>query len=338
MRQPSVAAGLIVGLLDLAARRGADRQALMDAAGLDPATLRDPDARLPFARYVELMRTAEAATGDEGLALRFGAEIGMAEISILGLIMEASPTMGVAFEQMQRYGRLASDAAPSAAARFALEVADGRLYLVDRRQDPNAFPELTEETFAWLTCGPRRFLPQPHVLSVHVTHAAPNHASEYERVFRCPIHFGAHWNALELHPEVAAWPVAQYPRYVFGVLCERADALTARQAPESEIRTRLRSLLLDVLHQGDIGVDDAAPRLGCSRSTLFRRLREEGTSFSAVLDDLRREMAVGYLKGQRTSVNETAYLVGFSDPAAFSRAFKRWTGLSPGRFRDTVSS
>ena len=66
-----------------------------------------------------------------------------------------------------------------------------------------------------------------------------------------------------------------------------------------------------------------------SRQTLYRQLRAEGTSFERVLDDLRCRMALDYLGAKRVSVNETAYLVGFSDPAAFSRAFKRWTGISP---------
>jgi AraC-like DNA-binding protein len=69
--------------------------------------------------------------------------------------------------------------------------------------------------------------------------------------------------------------------------------------------------------------------MGVSRQTLFRRLKREGVTFEKVLDGLRHRMALYYLGGRKVSVNETAYLVGFSDPAAFSRAFKRWTGVSP---------
>jgi AraC-like DNA-binding protein len=72
-----------------------------------------------------------------------------------------------------------------------------------------------------------------------------------------------------------------------------------------------------------------AKRLGMSRATLYRQLREEGTSYEDLLDDLRHRMALHYLDGKKVSVNQTAYLVGFSDPSVFSRAFKRWTGKSP---------
>jgi AraC-like DNA-binding protein len=72
-----------------------------------------------------------------------------------------------------------------------------------------------------------------------------------------------------------------------------------------------------------------ARQLGVSRQTLFRRLKAEGITFEKVLDELRHTMALKYLRDKKLSVNETAYLVGFSDPAAFSHAFKRWTGSSP---------
>ena len=79
-----------------------------------------------------------------------------------------------------------------------------------------------------------------------------------------------------------------------------------------------------------------AARIGISaRQTLFRRLKAEGATFETILDDLRQTMARDYLSGRKVSVNETAYLVGFSDAAAFSRAFKRWTGVSPRELRNT---
>jgi AraC-like DNA-binding protein len=84
-----------------------------------------------------------------------------------------------------------------------------------------------------------------------------------------------------------------------------------------------------VLHKGEANIDCIAAKLGMSRQTLFRRLKAEGATFVGVLDELRHKLALHYLSGEKVSVNETAYLVGFSDPAAFSRAFKRWTGASP---------
>jgi AraC-like DNA-binding protein len=98
-------------------------------------------------------------------------------------------------------------------------------------------------------------------------------------------------------------------------------------------RGRVESLLMPILHTGEAGMEAAARALGMSRQTLFRRLKAEGVTFEQVLDELRRRLALDYLAGRKVSVSEVAYLVGFSDPAAFSRAFKRWTGQSPRSFR-----
>jgi AraC-like DNA-binding protein len=95
------------------------------------------------------------------------------------------------------------------------------------------------------------------------------------------------------------------------------------------LRGRVESLLMPVLHTGDVSMDSIAAELALSRQTLSRKLKAEGATFEQVLDELRHKMALHYLSGKKVSVNQAAYLVGFSEPAAFSRAFKRWTGASP---------
>lgn len=333
MIHPTISAGLMSGLIDFAAGRGADRDALIAQAGVAAERLTDPDNRVPFPQYVAAMRAAQAATGDPALALHYAEEVGMSELSIVGLIMEASATMGEAFLQLQRYGRLVTqiDETPEGQ-RVQLIPKDGKLYMVFQQPDPNAFPEWTEEAFVRLVCGPRRFLAQPHVLAVHVTQAAPSYSAEYERIFRCPVHFNSPWNAMELHPEIIGWKVAQNPRYVFGILTRHADKLLTELDSTASVTNQLEAILLSILHQGDVGIEAIATQMGFSRQTLFRKLKDEGTTFAAVLDSLRQRLAKQYLRGRKASVNETAYLVGFSDPAAFSRAFKRWTGQTPGQF------
>jgi AraC-like DNA-binding protein len=86
---------------------------------------------------------------------------------------------------------------------------------------------------------------------------------------------------------------------------------------------------MPILHTGEVSMDAIAAKLGQSRQTLYRNLKAEEVTFEQVLDALRHKLALHYLAGKKVSVNETAYLVGFSDPASFSRAFKRWTGTSP---------
>ena len=184
MIQPTVSAGLLRGLIDFAATQGADPAALIAQAGVTAGRLDNPDNRLPFRAYVAAMAAAKAATGNPALALHYAEQVGMSEVSVVGLIMEASATMGEAFLQLQRYGRLATEIVePSEKPRFELAFRDG-LFMVYNRPDPNAFPELTEEAFFRRVVGPRRCRAQPHVLSVHVTHPAPSYRDEYDRSFQ----------------------------------------------------------------------------------------------------------------------------------------------------------
>ena len=109
----------------------------------------------------------------------------------------------------------------------------------------------------------------------------------------------------------------------------RADELLKSLERSKTTRGRVENLLVPVLHTGEATVEMIASKLGLSRQTLFRKLKAEGVTFEQVLDELRHQMALYYLNGKKASVNQTAYLLGFSEPAAFSRAFKRWTGSSP---------
>ena len=331
---PTVAAGLAIGLADYATGRGADRAALLAAAGLTGADLADLDGRVAFTGFMALMRAAKLACDDPALALHFAEALDLSQVSVVGLISHAAETMADAFAQLNRYGRLVMEVEGVAdGERFAMVMRGDEVWLVDQRARPNDFPELTESTFTRFAVGPRRFLPRPIVTAVEVTHERPAHAAEYERVLGAPVTFGAKWNGLRMDMSLADHPVALLPGYVFGVLTDRADALLADLRQATTLRGRVEGLLLPILHTGKASVDYAAGQLGVSRQTLFRRLKAEGATFEAVLDGLRHRLAVDYLSARKVSVNETAYLVGFSEPAAFSRAFKRWTGQSPREVR-----
>lgn len=121
--------------------------------------------------------------------------------------------------------------------------------------------------------------------------------------------------------------------YVFGILSEHADNLLDELKNARSIQARVQTILIPLLHTGETNVDLIAKQLGLGRQTLYRQLKTEGTSFKKLLDELRHKMALHYLGSKKVSANEAAYLVGFSDPSSFSRAFKRWTGASPGSWK-----
>ena len=127
------------------------------------------------------------------------------------------------------------------------------------------------------------------------------------------------------------WP--QTNPYLSRILRTHAEGLLRKLEDSKTFRGRVESLVIPLLHTGDASMEIVARKLGVSRQTLFRKLKAEGVTFQKLLDELRHELALRYLSGKKSSVKETAHLVGFSDPGAFSRAFKRWTGSSPRTMR-----
>lgn len=329
MTEPTIAAGSARALMELAVSKGAGQKVLAERSGIDPAELQDPDNRIPFAKYVALMRAGKELCRDPALALHYGEAFDFAELSIVGLIGRASETMADGFAQFNRYARLVLDDGLGID-RLVLTRSAGQLWVVDTRQYPHDFPEFTETSFARMVCTSRRWFGEARFIkAVHFTHPAPAYRAEYDRVFQLPVVFESDKNALLTDD---AWLTHRNPhasRYVFGILSAHAEELLKRLERSKSTRGRVESLLMPILHTGKADMVTVANKLGVSRQTLFRKLKMEGVTFEKVLDELRHTMALHYLSGKKVSVNETAYLVGFSEPAAFSRAFKRWTGHSP---------
>jgi len=329
MREGTVSAGLARGLVDYAARRGADLQALADRSGIPGPQLDDLNARIPLRKYRTLIQAAKEACGDPAIALHYGSDVDLSTISVVGLLFNSAESVLEGLRQVNRYGSLAVEVALPGQGRARFERRNDQLWAVDMRRDSHPFPELTETTFARFIGMTTR---SPHgsgVLEVHVTHSAPDYLAEYDRAFRAPTVFDSEWNAMRIDESWLTRRIPTQPGYVFGIFAEHAENLLKRLESSKTTRGEVESVLLPRLHSGDANVQAAAVELGMSRQTLYRRLKGEGTTFENVLDELRHELALHYLTAERVSVNEIAYLLGFSTAAAFSRAFKRWTGKSP---------
>lgn len=331
MLEITVSAGYAKTLLDLAMSKGADAGSLAERSELDVQLLANPDNRVPYRVFKALMLNAKAFSNDPASGLHFGEEPVFANMSIVGLIYHSAATMGEAFHQMNRFARLTIEAeGHDVSNRFELKKIGDDLWLEDQRQNPNDFPELTESTFARFICETaRHFGEAPFAIFVHFTHAEPEYRAEYDRIMKVPISFGSDSNAICIHESWLSIRTHVENRYVFGIFSDRADALLAEMRKAETTKGRVESLLMPILHTGNLGMNQIAAKLGLSRVSLYRRLKAEGTTFEKILDDLRLKLALHYLASKKTSVNEVAYLVGFSDPAVFSRAFKHWTGTSP---------
>lgn len=329
---PTVAAGYFKALLDFAVSKQASQTSLLERAGVSLAEVQDPDNRIAFENYKRLMRAAVELTRDPALALHYGEEVAFEAFSVVGLIALACDTLFHAFAEVNRYNGLVIQVdGVGFGPRFQLVQENGKTWIVDDRLNPNSFPELTESGWARIVCGTRHFVSDGKLLvkEVHVTHKAPAHRAEYDRIFRVPTVFDSDRNALQIDESLMFNKVARTTRYAFGVLSDHAKALQEKLEKATTTRGKTENLLIPILHRGEPSADEIAKELGLSRASFYRKLKADGTTFAKLLDELRHKLALHYLDGKKVSINETAYLVGFSDPSAFSRAFKRWTGKSP---------
>jgi len=327
MAELTIAASGVSALIDVAVSKGANRRTLVDRAHLDPAELDDPDNRVAFSKYVALMRAAQEMCNDPALALHFGEEVDLSEMSFTHQIGARSMAEGMAL--MNRYARLTVEVGDENTDRFVVASVGGNLWMIDTRRNANAFPELTESGFARIVATTRRLLgDKQFIRAVHFTFPAPAYRAEYDRIFCVPVIFESDKNAFLLDDNAMNFKPPAASKYVAELLTAHAEDLLAKLESSKSLTDRVERLLTARLESGDVSMETIARELGLSRQTLFRRLKTENTTFEKVLDDLRHRLALQYLDGEKKSVNQAAYLLGFSDPAAFSRAFKRWTGSS----------
>ena len=334
LAQPSVAASLARALLDLAVAKGADRALLLVRSAIEETALEAGDSRIPLNCYAALMRAGQELSGDPALALHFGEAFDMAELSVVGLMGRSVGSAAEGLPLLNRYARLVVDVETDGEERYRLDREGDEFWFVDARRDPNAFPEITESSFARMAAMGRRFFPGArHFTQVHFTHPMPVYRDEYQRIFEVPLVFGSARNAFLL---ADGWDRLSYqmqPRYALDIFRAHAEGLLERLDSAASLRGRVETLLAAALPRRRASAAAVAAELGLGEQTLYRRLKAEGTTFERIADELRHRLAVRYLREERLSAKETAYRLGFSDPAAFSRAFKRWTGHSPSAFR-----
>ena len=345
MREPTIATGFASAFLEFAVARGADRQRLIEQSRLRPQDLTERDNRLPLATYLALMKAGIKLCDEPALALLFGAEVSLSDISIVGLVGNAA-TAEEGLRQVNRYARLAIDGGDGETAhRLELVPEDGKVWFKFSSTLFADNPLLTESAFARCVCDGRKVAAArggvtqwPSPKAIRFTHAEPSYRAEYDRIFGVPLEFGSSMNAILFGEELLSVRMPPSNQYVSGLLTERAEALLEKLENSKSMRGRVECLLIPILPTGEAKVETIARKLGLSRQTLFRKLKAEGVTFEQVLDELRRKLALEYLNGKNVSVNETAYQLGFSDAAAFSRAFKRWTGASPSTMKAVSSS
>jgi AraC-like DNA-binding protein len=330
LNQPSALVRLVVVQLDKLAQLGLSRDVLLREAQIDERQLRDPDARIPLQALARLWRAADSHVSDPAYGLRLGAETAAREFGLVGYAMAYSSTLGSALNRFAHYSRVMSDAL---VVHLDAE-RDATWVRLDVQPALRAFRPAVDARLATLLTVCREITGAPITpLLAQLSYRQPPDVKEYERFFGSPLEFGALASSFLLRTEDLARRVTLADNTLVGYLETLADQVLATVGTERTLRERVRRALWAELSERPPSLEEVARGLGMSSRTLQRQLRREGTTFAAVLTELRREMAPALLRDGQHGVSEVAFLLGYEDASAFRRAFQRWFGRSPRSFR-----
>lgn len=330
---PAIASGAIAKLLATLPSLDLDPTAVCAAAGFDAHICDDVDARVPLPALHALWEAVMASVRRADIALVVADRYVPGDYGLVGFVAMASPSVGEALRQVERYLRLWTD---EPGCRLH---GDGVLEVVYRTALPDrpGLHRATEATFAEIVHGLRRQAQRPLApREVRFAHRAPPHPRDrdaFEAFFRAPVRWDAGTTAMALDPDDLALPLPRLdPQLVEFLRRLASEALTSRGAPTGLLAS-VRSIVAEDLQRGLPGIDVVARRLGVSARTLRRRLEAHGTTFRDLTDRTRAEVAESYMRDRRMPLAEVAFLLGFSETSAFTRAFKRWTSSTPGAWR-----
>ncbi|MDJ0822000.1 MAG: AraC family transcriptional regulator [Paracoccaceae bacterium] len=319
-----------------AAGDAVDAPAVLASVGLDADAPWDPKEMIPADAYYDMLERLAAQVDVTALPVEVGASMRCDEYGALGLAWKAAPNLLGSFSRVQRYARLWT----SVVAYELRPVPEGMLYVVHRAGPQRLGVRLSNETTLVATVAlarqvcPVRFAP----LAVYVQHAAPSNTAHHEAYFGCPVHFAAEHDGLLLSTDSLEQPNKLGDEGISRYLTLHLDAELAEIREDGALVVQAKDAIAQSLSEGAPKMADIARGLGLSVRSFHRRLSDHGMSFQTLTEATRRELAEGLLRDDSYSLAEVAFLTGFAEQSSFSRAFKRWVGLTPAKFRKDRSA
>lgn len=322
-------------LLHAAAQRGADPAALCRAVPLEASQLLHPDARLPIAAMQRLWQLATEATADPYLDLHLAEQTNPAAFGALSYVLMHSPTLGAAVQQLCRYQGIACNGTRTSLRRLGASIE----LVIEITSPAIIYPHFVLNSELLVCLRILRMLSgQPLVPeAVRLAYPAPAASHEHLRVFGpAPVQFGAPDSALRLPAAVLDLPVLNADPQLLAVMEPHAAALLARLHQPATLPDRVRAELVRLLKGAVPTLSTVADALCLAPRTLQLHLRQAGHSYQQLLDEVRRELAERHLRENHHSTTDIAFLLGFAEPSVFVRSFRRWTGQTPGTFRQQL--
>jgi len=318
-------------LIDYAVEQGMGREKLMQSAGLSGLDRVDPDSRLRTTSLLKLWREVIDGLDDPIVGIRLGVSVRTLDLGLVGYAMHHSRDLHGALNRLSRYGRILSEAIQFS----VLETGEGAVVVWRGHPALEALRHPVEVAVATVVSVGREITGTDLTpISIDLTSPNPKALGEYRSRFRCPVEFGRPNSSLTFSNKQLQLPT-QAPDATLLKYLDDLAAITLGPLEDRDLTTvaKVRRALWSELSGGRPNLWRTSADMGVSARTLQRRLGEEHSSFSIVLDDLRRDLSDELLSDRQLSVAQVAFLLGYSEPSAFQRAYRRWRGVSPRRYR-----
>ncbi|WP_163338153.1 AraC family transcriptional regulator [Desulfopila sp. IMCC35008] len=310
---------------------GQDAEEIFRCAHLDPALMHQQGARCALHKINLLWREAAKRIPDPCFGLRVADNWHPSNFGALGYAMLVSKSLRITLERLIRFHQVISD---SPFGRLEEDKHRGTLNLtLTFGPDTGAPPSREDAALAWIMSVLRvNYQKELSPASVDIVHSKPVCSGRYYEFFRSHIVFNSEFSTLRLPLELVdkSLPGDNEELADFGeqMMIRYVDSLDRHT-----LKTKVKKRIAEHLPSGNATLENVASELAFSTRTLQRMLQQENSSFLQLLNETRKDLAIGYVNNKNLDLTEVAFLLGFAELSTFSRSFKRWTGLSPSHFR-----
>ncbi len=328
---PIVLASAATGVVSFIARQGGDIDGIFGNAGIAPDMAGQPTLGVKLSAYCRLFEEAARRTGNGNFGLWFGNQFQPRDLGMWGYATVSSPTLGSALENLVGLFPYHQESStmrlvPGEGGLIRLEYAITAPDIVQRRQDAELSLGMFLNVFRE-GCG-RAWAPE----EVHFEHPAPADWREHAAAFQAPVYFAQPTNALVFRPELLARPMPGRDLRLLAMMRTCLESLGSHRAGAT-LFDRIRMAIRTSLPNGCPELRHIAGALHIASTVVQRELAEHGLTYRAAVEGMRRALAEMYLEQRQLPLTEIAFLLGYSELSAFTRAFTRWTGTCPRTFR-----
>ncbi len=324
-----IRAGAFEGFRSLVSEYGIEPHIILEKAGLDELTLKFPETQIPTDKYRRALNLAAKYTGEPHFGLLMSQRQSLHKFGAIGYLMLHASTVGQSISCLDRYLRI-----HDAGSKAHISIQDKTALWTDSLQmmGQDSVTQHTELSLGLAVKIIRIIHSETwHPDAVYFEHAKPSNAQIFEKIFKCPIYFEQSANALEFPERLLQEKLPSSDQGLYQIIHAHIEGLAKRK--NNTLVSRAKQSICDSLEHGKPSLKQTARDFGLHPAQFQRRLKQEGTTFQHLLQDVRTGLACKYLSESDMPLATIATLLAYAEPAVFSRSFKRHIGMTPRDWR-----